>query len=227
MEYYIKCLNLPTKAVIFLAALFLCLQIVGEILEVKGKAVPEFVKIRKYFARKKQEKKTLADVQAALDADKETLGEVKKTLEEVKKTQEEVQKTLSEINIHYSTDNIAKRDGWMSSVNQQLSDTKEWREELDKKLDKNNAITLDILIENKRSEIISFASYVSNEKNPVTHDQFNRIYKLDAEYEAILKENKKTNGETTASMRIINEAYETHMRNHSFVEDTRWRDHTM
>lgn len=215
---YIRYLNLPTKAAIILVALFLILQVIGEILEVKGKVVPEAIKIRKYFARKKQEKKTLADVQAALDTDQKTLSEVKKTLEEV-------QKTLSEINVHYSTDNITKRDGWMSSVNQQLSDTQEWREELDKKIDKNNAITLAILIENKRSEIINFASSVIDDAFPATHEQFNRVFKLYAEYEAILEENKMTNGEATVAMRIINEAYETRMRKHGFVEDTRWREH--
>ena len=213
MEYYVKCLNLPTQVVIVLAALFLCLQIVGEILEVKGKAVPEFVKIRKYFARKRQER--------------ETIAEVKATQAEVKKTLEEVQKTLTEINVHYNTDNIKKRDDWMSSVNQQLSDTKEWRKELDKKLDKNNYITLAILIDNKRSEIINFASYVIDDKNPATHEQFNRIFKLYAEYEDILHENYMTNGETTVAMRIINETYEKRMRTHGFVEDTRWRDHGM
>lgn len=210
---YIECLNLPEKAVIAFAALFLFLQIVGEIMEVKGKVVPEFLKIRKYFARKKQER--------------ETIAEVKATQAEVKKTLEEVQKTLSEINVHYNTDNIKKRDGWMSSVNQQLSDTQEWREELDKKMDKNNAITLAILVENKRSEIINFASCVIDDKFPATHEQFNRIFKLYAEYEAILHENYLTNGETTVAMRIIKETYEKRMRTHGFIEDTRWRDHTM
>ena len=35
-----------------------------------------------------------------------------------------------------------------------------------------------------------------------------------------------TNGEATVAMRIIKEAYETRMRKHGFVEDTRWHDHT-
>lgn len=205
---FLKYLNLPTKAVIAFAVLFLSLQVVGEILEVKGKVVPEFVKIRKFFARKRKERKTLEEMQA-------TQAEVKTTLEEVKKT-------LSEINIHYSTDNIAKRDGWMASVNQQLSDTQEWRATLDKKMDKNNAITLAILVENKRSEIINFASCVIDDKFPATHEQFNRIFKLYAEYEAILHENDMTNGETTVAMRIIKETYEKRMRTHGFIEDTRW-----
>lgn len=203
---FIQYLNLPTKAAIILVALYLALQIVGEILEFTGKVVPEFMKIRKYFSRKKQERKTMAEMVTVLA---------------------ETKQLLQDVNAHYSTDNIAMRDGWMSSVNQQLSDTKEWREELDKKMDKNNAITLAILIENKRSEIINFASYVIDEKNPVTHEQFNRVFKLYSEYEDILKENKMTNGEAVVAMRIINEAYEAHMRKHSFVEDTRWHEQNM
>lgn len=206
MKEYIECLNLPTTAITIIAGFFLAMNIIGEIMELMGVLVPEFMKIRKYFTRKKQERKTLA---------------------EVKNTLEEVQKTLSEVNIHYSTDNITKRDGWMDSVNKQLSDTQTWREELDKKLDKNNAITLAILIENKRSEIINFAAYVIDGKCPVTHEQFNRIFKLYTEYEAILEENKMTNGEANVAMRIIKESYEAHMREHTFVEDTRWREHSM
>lgn len=203
---YIDYLNMPTKAAIVLVVLFLLLQIIGEILEVKGKVVPEFVKVRKYFARKKQERETLAEVKTTLDA---------------------VKQQLSEVNAHYSTDNIKMRDGWMNGVNKALSDINDWRKEFNQKLDKNNETTLAILIENKRSEIISFASYVIDPEKPVTHEQYKRIFKSYDEYEAILEENEMTNGETTTAMRIIRESYETHMRNHSFVEDTRWHEHNL
>ena len=52
MLSYIEYLNLPAKVAIALVGLFLLLQIVGEVLELKGKVVPEFVKVRKYFKRK-------------------------------------------------------------------------------------------------------------------------------------------------------------------------------
>lgn len=197
---YIEYLNMPTKAAIVFAALFLFLQVVGELLEFKGKVVPEIMKIRKRFARKKLERETLADVRTTLDA---------------------VKKQLTEIDAHYSKDNIAMRDGWMSGVNQALADINDWRDEFDKKLDQNSATTLDILIENLRSSIISFASYVIEEKNPVTREQFNRIFKIYAKYEDILEEHHMTNGEANVAMRIIKESYETHTRNHSFVEDIR------
>lgn len=200
MKEYIEYLNLPTKVGILIVGLYLALQIVGELMEVKGKVVPEFMKLRKYFARKKIERETLAEVRTTLDA---------------------VKKQLSEIDAHYSKDNIAMRDGWMNGVNQALADINNWRKDFDEKLDKNSETTLDILIENLRSAVISFASYVIEEKNPVTREQFNRIFKIYAKYEAILDEYDMTNGEANVAMRIIRESYETHTRNHSFVEDIR------
>lgn len=200
MKEYIEYLNLPSKVGILIVGLYLALQIVGELMEVKGKVVPEFMKVRKYFARKKIERETLAEVRTTLDA---------------------VKKQLSEIDAHYSKDNIAMRDGWMNGVNQALADINNWRKDFDEKLDKNSETTLDILIENLRSAVISFASYVIEEKNPVTREQFNRIFKIYAKYEAILDEYDMTNGEANVAMRIIRESYETHTRNHSFVEDIR------
>lgn len=200
MKEYIEYLNLPTKVGILIVGLYLALQIVGELMEVKGKVVPEFMKLRKYFARKKTERETLAEVRTTLDA---------------------VKKQLSDIDAHYSKDNIAMRDGWMNGVNQALADINNWRKDFDEKLDKNSETTLDILIENLRSAVISFASYVIEEKNPVTREQFNRIFKIYAKYEAILDEYDMTNGEANVAMRIIRESYETHTRNHSFVEDIR------
>ena len=56
MLSYIEYLGLPSTIAIGLVIVFFALQIIGEILEFKGKAVPEFLKVRKYFARKKEER---------------------------------------------------------------------------------------------------------------------------------------------------------------------------
>lgn len=196
----VKYLNLPTMVGMIILGLYLVLNIVGEMMEILGKGVPEFFKIRKYFARKRKERETIAALQ-------ETIPELKKS--------------LAEFNSHYSADNIQMRDAWMRGVNQKLEDHDTWKEEFTKKLDANSAITLDNLIENLRSSIISFAAHVIDENNPVTREQFTRIFKIHAKYEDILKENKMTNGEADIAMRIINESYEHHMRHHSFVEDVR------
>lgn len=197
---YIEYLNVPTKVALSIVALFLITQVVGELMELQGKVVPEFVKIRKYFSRKKQER--------------EILRQVPETLREV-------QQSLNEFKSHYDTDNICMRDNWIQSVNESLKENDKWIKEFDKKLDKNNADTLSLLIENKRNTVIAFASKVVDENSSVTREEFNRVFKLYKEYEDIIKDNNLTNGEIDIAYHIIMDAYETHMKNHSFVEDVR------
>lgn len=198
MKDYIEYLNLPTQALIVLAIIFLVLNLTGEFLEVKGKAVPEFMKFRKRIARKK--------------AEREAIAEMMKTLPEVKKS-------LDEFNAHYSADNITMRDKWMHGVDDHVCESEKWKKEFCEKLDKNTEITIEIRIESMRSEIIRFAQCVVDQKYPVTREQFNRIFKLHKKYEKILKENDMTNGEVDTAIRIIRESYEEHLRNHSFLEN--------
>lgn len=200
---YIEYLNMPTKVALILVGLFFVLQLIGELLEFKGKVVPEFLKIRKYFARKKSEREIL---------------------KQIPETMSKVQELVKNINEHYSPDNIKMRDTWIENVNRKLEENDKWVKELDKKMDKNNADTLSLLIDSKRNSIISFASCVADEKSSVTREQFNRIFKLYREYEDIINSNGLTNGEVDIAYRIITESYENHMRNHTFIEDIRGYD---
>ena len=197
---YVEYINIPTKVAIAVIALFFIMQLVGEFLEFKGKVVPEFVKIRKIFARRKKERLMMQKMEKTLD---------------------QVQLTLDDLNRHYSTDNIHMRDEWIKRVNTKLEQYDISMAELDRKLDKNNSDTLSILIDNKRNAIISFASLVIDENKPVTREQFNRIFKLYQEYEAIIQSNGMKNGEVDIAIRVIREAYENHMRSHTFIEDVR------
>ena len=197
---YVEYINIPTKVAIAVITLFFIMQLVGEFLEFKGKVVPEFVKIRKIFARRKKERLMMQKMEKTLD---------------------QVQLTLDDLNRHYSTDNIHMRDEWIKRVNTKLEQYDMSMAELDRKLDKNNSDTLSILIDNKRNAIISFASLVIDENKPVTREQFNRIFKLYQEYEAIIQSNGMKNGEVDIAIRIIREAYENHMRSHTFIEDVR------
>lgn len=200
MLAYLECLNAPTIVVIIVAAVFLGIQIIGEFLEFKGKVVPEFVKIRKYFKRKKTERETLRALPETL---------------------QKVQESLDNMNKHYSDDNIAMRDAWIQNVNDKLAEHDNWRKDFDEKLDKNTDVTLSILIDNKRTAIIDFAAKVVDENAPVTHEQFKRAFKLHEEYEEIIKEHNITNGEVDIAYRIITESYENHLRNRTFIEDVR------
>lgn len=213
MINYLEYLNMPTVVGMSIVAIFLFMQIIGEFLEFTGKVVPEVMKIRKYFARKKKEHEVLSQLPMIFEE-----------FRKVPKTLQDVQELLNSVDKHYNTDNIAKRDEWIKTVNYKLGSYDKLVQELNTKLDKNNEDTLELLIENKRNTIINFASYVINEKTPVTREQFNRVFKIYSEYEDIIDKNEKTNGEVDIAFRIIQEAYECHMRNHTFVEDIRGYD---
>lgn len=197
---YIEYLKLPAIWGAVIIAFLLIANLIGELMELKGKVAPEVLKMRKYFARKKRERETLAELPS-------TLAEVKQS--------------LNEMNNHYNADNISKRDHWMRSVDSKQEQDHKWIESLSEILTQIQATVLSIRIENMRSEIISFSSVVIDPEAPATRDQFDRIFRLHADYEALLKEHKKTNGETTIAMHIITEAYEERMRRHTFIEDVR------
>lgn len=198
MISYIEYLNIPIALGLAIIGVFLIMQIVGEILEFKGKVVPEFIKIRKYFARKKQERQTMREMSATIH---------------------DVKTVLNSVESHYSEDNIAKRDAWMKWVNDRAVVYDQSIEVLKEGMDKNTEITMSLYIESKRSSIISFASYCVCPDNPVTREQFKRVFRIYAEYEEIIKDNDLQNGEVDIAIRIIREAYENHLRNGSFVED--------
>lgn len=190
-------------------AAFGIMQAIGELLEFKGKIVPEFMKIRKWVTRKHEERCTLSKMTSLLPS-----------LEKVPETLEKTTMLLQSVDNHYSHDNISMRDKWMQGVDNNIGEIHQWMKEMKAKLDKNSEDTLAIRIDNMRTVIIDFASFVSNDDHPVTKEQFKRIFKLHKEYEGIITSNGLTNGEVDIAIRIISEAYEKHLRTHSFVEDS-------
>ena len=206
---YIECLHLPTQIALGLVVLFFVMQGIGEILEFFGKVVPEILKVRKYFKRKRQEKAETVETLRA------------------------VQALLNEVNTHYSEDNITKRNAWMQwvddralvydesiiTLNKQYKELAEQLKENAEQLKENTEITLDMYININRNRIIDFASKVINEETLVSREEFNRIFKVYNEYEDVLEKYGKTNGEVDIAYSIIKDAYEKHMSNHSFVED--------
>lgn len=108
----IEYLGIPATVAIVLVGLFLIFQIIGEIIEFCGKVSPEFLKIRKYFSRKKKEK------------------------EETKKMIEKCTTLLSEFDKHYNNDNISKRNKWMNSVDDSVKSNNQLVNTLDEKMDK-------------------------------------------------------------------------------------------
>ena len=221
MLNYIEYLNVPTTVAITIVAAFLIMQIVGEMLEFKGKVVPEFLKIRKYFSRKKAEKAE----------NMQTLKEVRQLLmerEENAETLRDVRHLLSEVNEHYSEDNITKRNSWMTWVNDRAEIYDKSIIEISKNLSDvtqalrdNTKLTEEMFIQSSRDRIIDFATKVADDEAVVSREEFNRIFKVYAKYEKYLEEHDLTNGEVDVAIRIIREAYEHRMKKHLFIEDVR------
>lgn len=204
IEYLEQNMGLPGLIVAALVALFFVLQVIGELLEFKGKVVPEFLKIRKFFQRRKKEKL------------------------EVRKTIQDVKKLLSDVNEHYSQDNITKRNNWMREVNdsiraydQAIAEIAQNLTHVTNALNANTKMTEGVFIQSSRDRILDFATKVSNEDTLVSREEFNRILKVYDEYEAFLKEHKRTNGEIDIAYRIINEAYAERLKTSTFIEDVR------
>lgn len=204
MINYIEYLGIPLKIAIVLVAIFFAMQAIGEFLEFKGKVVPEFFKIRKWFTRRKREKA------------------------EATQTLKDVQVLLNDVNGHYSADNIAKRDGWMKWVNdraevydESIKQLREALTEVMQVLKDNTKLTEEMFIQSSRDRIIDFATKTSNENVMVSREEFNRIFKVYAKYEKYLEEHKMTNGEVDINYQIIKESYEQRLRDHAFTEDIR------
>lgn len=210
LKYLKETFNPSDTIIASLGIIFLGMQVIGEVLEFAGKTAPEALKIRKYFARKRKEREDMKKLVALVPQ-----------FEEMSSTLSSVQTLLENVDAHYSADNIAMRNKWIEEVNERLSSTEDAQKDISQMLLRNNEDTLALLIDSKRNKIIDFAALVIDENKPVTREQFHRIFKLHKEYEDIIERNGLTNGEVDIAIRIIKESYESHLRNHSFVEDIR------
>ena len=179
---------------------WIVLNIIGEILEKKNKIVPEFMKVRKYFQRKKKEKQEL----------QEFIRSMKEFTDGIK--------------IHYSPEALKKRDEWMDWVNHRADkydSAVDELKELKADMVKNNVLTLDLYININRHRIIDFASKVANENTLISQEEFNRIFKVYQDYEAVLEQHHMTNGEVDIAYRVIQDAYKERLRDHTFLENVR------
>ena len=80
---------------------------------------------------------------------------------------------------------------------------------------------MDLYININRHRILDFASKVANKECLISQEEFNRIFKVYRDYEAVLEKHHMTNGEVDIAHRIIVEAYEERLRDHTFLEDVR------
>ena len=108
----INYIGVPMSIAIVIIGIVLVMQIIGEIVEAFGKVVPEFLKIRKYFKRKRRER------------------------EEINQMISDCKRMLLDFNSHYDQDNITKRNDWMNKVNTGIKNNDTLIQALDGKIDK-------------------------------------------------------------------------------------------
>lgn len=201
---FIEYLRLPAAIGMIIAAIFFIMQIIGGILDFRGKAVPAIMNIRRHFRRKRDEERETAETLRA------------------------VQALLLDVNAHYSADNIARRDSWIKWVNDRAETYDSFIREMGDKftkvaeaLNNNTKMAEEMFVQSSRDRIIDFASKAQNKDAMVSREEFNRIFKVYDKYEKFLREREMTNGEVDINYGIIKEAYEERLRGHTFTEDIR------
>lgn len=207
---FIEYLGIPISIGVIIVSLFLILQIIGALIELKGYVVPGIMNVRKYFAKKRKEAEMIEKIGNFMMFYESTFDEIK-GLNDV----------LREVNAHYCKDKIDERNEWIAAVNSKFEDIYNQQEELCRKLDSNNEATLSMLLDNKRSIIMNFASKVVDDSYAATREQFKKAFATYTEYEQLITKYNMTNGEVDIAIRIITEAYETRLRDHAFIEDAR------
>jgi len=204
IEFLNNYINIPAKLIAGVIVLLLCMQVIGELLELCGKAAPGVMKLRKRMADKKHEQE-----------------ELRTLLKEATTALKEDKALFDKIGEHYHEDNIAKRDGWMQSVNEGISANKADIRAFNEKLEEIYKISMKDHIESMRSIILNFANRVSDKNADITHEEFRRAFTAHEDYEAFLKDHGLTNGQVDVAYRVISEGYAERLRNHEFLEDIR------
>jgi hypothetical protein len=204
IENAIATLGIPGSIAVVIVIIFALLQLIGEFIEAFGKVAPTWLKLRKLFAKKKEEKVANAAMM------------------------KEMKKLLTEVNAHYSEDNIKKRNEWMTWVNGRaevydntIIEYRNLIEGLTDALNNNTKMTEHMFAESSRDRIIDFAYRVSNSDCYISREEFKRIFKVYANYEAFLAEHNMTNGEVEINYQIIKDAYKERTEHHRFIEDSR------
>ena len=194
----IEYLGIPGTIGVVIISLFFIMQIIGEVAECTGKVVPEFLKIRKYFKRKREEN------------------------QERVQTFKDMQKLLK----YYNDDNIARRNTWMQGVDDravscrgEMSDMKDALLQVTQALGVNTKMTEDMFVESSRDRIISFAEKAADYDILLSREQFRRIDRVYQDYERFLEERGRQNGEVDIAYEAIQDGYRYRLQHHAFLED--------
>lgn len=202
MISYIEYLGVPGTIATVIVAVFFLMQIIGLILDIKGKAVPMVMNVYGHFKKKRDREKDLED------------------------TLRNVQTILQDFNSHYNADNIQKRDDWMKWVDGQaavytteIDNVKNEIAGITTALQENTQITEEMFIQTSRDRIIDFATKAIQPDACVSREEYQRIFKVYQKYEDFLKERELPNGEVDINYKMIKKSYEERSANQTFAED--------
>lgn len=218
IEYLSEHASLPSSIAVIAIGGFLLMQAIGELVEFKTKTVvPEIMKIRKFFARKRKEREALIKAADIVENCESLISDMK-----------EVKTLFREVNSHYNPECLQQRNDWMHGVDDFKEESTKDRaamhemwESLANLIEKLRMQLVMVRVEQMRNAIISFARMAADETIPLTREEFNRIFKLYSAYEKLLEENGMENGEIDMNYAIIETSYEKRLVAHSFLEDMR------
>lgn len=211
MNTLLELLGVPGTIAAGILIVYLLLQLIGELCEVKGKVVPEWMKLRKWLKRKRYQ-------------------EIERT-----ETLKQVQKLLSDVNTHYSEDNIAQRNDWIDKVNTNIQWTETRAKYYDEAIDK-LTLNMNFVVEEVsklrtrseedhaqriRNKIIEFATKVAREDYRATRDEFNYIFNIHEEYDKYIKDHNIKNDQINDCMEIIREEHKEYIKHNKFLEAKR------
>lgn len=215
MDKLLEVLKVPASIAGVISIIFIILQVVGELCSIKGKIVPEWMKlihkIKEHRDQKKQDEKDR--VQALKD----------------------VKILLNKVNKHYDEDNITQRNLWMTKVNENIEWTHERAQAYDSSIDKLTNSMSNVVIELERlrkqteedhaqrirNKVIEFASKIARDDYRATKDEFNYIFRIYHEYEEYITAHHIQNDQINACIEIIREEYKDYTKHNRFLEAKR------
>lgn len=208
--------GVPTIIISVVIGVFLVMQVTGEIIEWCGKTAPVWLKIRKLFTKRKDER-----------------------LRKEAERDEALRKATNAIetfNHHYDPEAINARNTWMQWVNaradvydasvQDLIALKELIESHSADLRYNSELTCQMYKDFNRNRILDFAHALANTRKadkPVVYsrEEFRKIHAIHEDYEAFLRKYGGTNGEVDDAMKLVRKAEAGELPNIEFLEDLR------
>lgn len=119
---------------------------------------------------------------------------------------------------------IMKINEWLKKRKQkedELTSVLETIPEMQKKLDKTYNIASSTWLNEHRNTVLNFASRLAKEDKDVSHEEFRHVMSVYEEYEDMLKEQGKSNGQVDIAYRVITEDYKRRLENREFLEDMR------